>query len=240
VTGLPGHTRENRGSSLAGVAMKVLVVDDHPAFISAMESLIKGMHLGVDIHTATSAEAALRQIDYHPYYQFILLDLSMTGLDGLAFLRAIQQRRLALPVIIISSSAEPETIHACINAGAVGYIPKSYDLAKMAEAIKSILGGEIYLPEECTQTTIPTDDAVIRQRCEQIGITDKTYQVLIWLSRSKTNKEIATELNVSVHTVKAHLAKLFERLQTSNRMDTVMEAIRLGLVRDSSKPSVDH
>lgn len=212
--------------------MKVLIVDDHPAFISAMESLIKGMHLGVDIHTATSVEAALCQIEYHPHYQFILLDLSMTGLDGLAFLRAIKQRMLALPVIIISSSDEPETIHACINAGAVGYIPKSYDLARMAEAIKRILGGEIYLPEQYTRTLIKTDDAVIRHRCEQIGITDKTYQVLVWLSKSKTNKEIAAELNVSVHTVKAHLAKLAERLQTSNRMDTVMEAIRLGLIKD--------
>lgn len=212
--------------------MKVLIVDDHPAFITAMEALVKSMHLGVDIHTATSAEAALRHIEYHPYYQFILLDLSMTGLDGLAFLRAIKQRMLALPVIIISSSQEPETIHACINAGAVGYIPKSYGLKQMAEAIKKILGGEIYLPVECAHMPTQTDDSVIKQRCEQIGITDKTYQVLTWLAQSKTNKEIAEELNVSVHTVKAHLAKLFERLQTSNRMDTVMEAIRLGLVRD--------
>jgi len=54
--------------------------------------------------------------------------------------------------------------------------------------------------------------------------------VLVWLAKGKTNKEIADELNISVHTVKAHLAKLFERLQTGNRMDTVMEAIRLGLI----------
>jgi len=210
--------------------MKVLLVDDHPAFIAAMESLVKGMHQDTDIHKATSAEAALRQIEYHPDYQFILLDLSMPGLDGLAFLRALQQHMLAIPVIIVSSSEEPETVHACINAGAVGYIPKSYDLDQMAKAVKKILGGEIYLPQACTQTTMQTDDVVIKQRCVQIGITDKTYQVLIWLAKSKTNKEIAEELNVSVHTVKAHLAKLFERLQTSNRMDTVMEAIRLGLV----------
>lgn len=212
--------------------MKVLVVDDHPAFTTAMELLVKGMRQDAKVHKVTSAEAALRQIEYHPDYQFILLDLTMTGLDGFAFLRAIQQRMLALPVIIVSSSEEPDTIHACIKAGAVGYIPKSYDLEQMTEAVKKILGGEIYLPQAFTQTTIQTNDAVIRQRCEQIGITDKTYQVLLWLAKSKTNKEIAVELNVSVHTVKAHLAKLFERLQTSNRMDTVMEAIRLGLVKD--------
>jgi len=210
--------------------MKVLIVDDHPAFIIAMESLVKGVYLDADIHTATSAEAALSHIEYDPDYQFILLDLTMQGLDGFAFLRALKQRMLPIPVIIVSSIEEPDTIHACINAGAVGYIPKSYNLDQMANAIEHIHNGEIYLPQAFTQSTIQADKTAVKQRCEQIGITDKSYRVLTWLAKSKTNKEIAGELNISVHTVKAHLAKLQERLQTSNRMDTVMEAARLGLI----------
>ena len=210
--------------------MKALVIDDHPVFVAALETLLKNMHRDIGIDTATSAEAALRHIEYHPDYQFILLDLTMPGLDGFAFMRALEQRKLPIPVIIVSSSEEPETIHACINAGAVGYIPKSYDLDQMAKAIEHINEGEIYLPQAFMHTTAQTDEAVVKQRCEQIGITDKTHQVLLWLAKGKTNKEIADELNISVHTVKAHLAKLFERLQTGNRMDTVMEAIRLGLI----------
>jgi DNA-binding NarL/FixJ family response regulator len=210
--------------------MKALIIDDHPIFITALETLLKRMRQDMGIDTATSAEEALRHIEYHPNYQFILLDLTMPGLDGFAFLRALQQRKLPIPVIIVSSSEEPETIHACINAGAVGYIPKSYDLDQMANAIEQIHNGEIYLPQALMQTSINTDNAAIKQRCGQIGITGKTYQVLASLAKSKTNKEIADELNMSVHTVKAHLAKLQERLQTGNRMDTVMEAIRLGLI----------
>jgi DNA-binding NarL/FixJ family response regulator len=210
--------------------MKALVIDDHPVFITALETLLKGMYRDMGIDTATSAEEALRHIEYHPDYQFILLDLTMPGLDGFAFLRALEQRKLPIPVIIVSSCEEPETIHACINAGAVGYIPKSYDLDQMANAIEQVHNGEIHLPQAFTQSSTQTDEATVIKRCEQIGISDKTYQVLAWLAKSKTNKEIAEELNISVHTVKAHLAKLQERLQTGNRMDTVMEAIRLGLV----------
>jgi DNA-binding NarL/FixJ family response regulator len=210
--------------------MKALVIDDHPVFITALETLLKGMYRDMGIDTATSAEAALRHMEYHPNYQFILLDLTMPGLDGFAFLRALQQRKLPIPVIIVSSCEEPETIHACINAGAVGYIPKSYDLDQMAKAIERIHDGEIYLPQAFARMTAKSDEAAVRQRCERIGISDKSYQVLLWLAQGKTNKEIANELNISVHTVKAHLAKLFERLQTGNRMDTVMEAIRLGLI----------
>jgi len=210
--------------------MKALIIDDHPVFIAALETLLKRMRRGMGVDTATSAEAALRHIEYHPDCQFILLDLTMPGLDGFAFLRALEQRKLPIPVIIVSSSEEPEIIHACINAGAVGYIPKSYDLDQMAKAMERIHDGEIYLPQALTQPTTQTDEAAVRQRCEQIGIADKTYQVLVWLAKGKTNKEIADELHISVHTVKAHLAKLFERLQTGNRMGAVMEAIRLGLI----------
>ena len=212
--------------------MKALVIDDHPAFVAALVMLLRRMHRGIDIDTATSAEDALRHIEYHPDYQFILLDLTMPGLDGFAFLRVLEQRKLPIPIIIVSSTEEADTIHACINAGAVGYIPKSYDLDQMENAIERIQNGEIYLPQALMQVTAQTDEAAIRQRCEQIGITDKTYAILVWLARGKTNKEIADELNVSVHTVKAHLAKLFEQLQTGNRMDTVMEAMRLGLIGD--------
>ena len=210
--------------------MKALVIDDHPVFISAIKTLLKRMHSDMGIDTATSAEKALHHIEYYLDYQFILLDLNMPGLDGFSFLRVLEQRKLSIPVIIISSNEEPETIHACINSGAVGYIPKSYDLNQMANAIKHIHEGEIYLPQACMQLPTQTDENAIKQRCEQIGITDKTYQVLVWLAKGKTNKEISGELKVSVHTVKAHLAKLQERLQTCNRMDTVMEAIRLGLI----------
>ncbi|MEJ2567095.1 MAG: response regulator transcription factor, partial [Gammaproteobacteria bacterium] len=175
--------------------MKALIIDDHPVFIAALETLLKNMYQDIGIDTATSAEAALRHIEYHPDYQFILLDLTMPGLDGFAFLRALEQRKLPIPIIIISSCEVPETIHACINAGAVGYIPKSYDLEQMAQAIERIHDGEIYLPQALTQTSAQTDEAAVRRRCEQIGITTKTYQVLVWLAKGKTNKEIADELN---------------------------------------------
>jgi len=210
--------------------MKALVIDDHPAFVAALETLLKNMYQSIGIDTATSAEAALRHIEYHPDYQFILLDLTMPGLDGFAFMRALEQRKLLIPVIIVSSSEEPETVYACINAGAVGYIPKSYDLDQIAQAIERIHDGEIYLPQALAQTTAQTDEAAVRQRCEQIGISNKTHQILVWLAKGKTNKEIAVALHISVHTVKAHLAKLYELLQTGNRIDTVMEAIRLGLI----------
>lgn len=218
--------------------MKALIIDDHPVFISALESILKGMRNNIGVDTAITAEAALNLIDHNAHYQLILLDLAMPGLDGLAFLRALEHRQVNIPVIIVSSCEEPETIHACINAGALGYIPKSHNTQQMAAAISLIEQGEIYLPKNLlqNQAQVDLDKAAIKHRCEQIGISDKTYEVLTWLAKGKTNKEIAQAQHISVHTVKAHLAKLSERLQTGNRMDTVIEAIRLGLIDDERSP----
>ncbi len=217
---------------------RVLVIDDHPVFIAALETILKRIRRDMPIDSATSAEAALQQIEYYSDYQFILLDLNMPGLDGFALLRILEQRKLPIPVIIVSSNEDSETVHACIGAGAVGYIPKSYDMQQMVKAIEQIQNGEIYLPEAILplgseteyRAVTETDGVLKQQRCEQMGISNKSHQVLICLARGKTNKEIADELNISVHTVKAHLAKLYDRLETKNRMDTVMEAIRLCLV----------
>jgi len=210
--------------------MRVLIVDDHPAFIVALKDLLRRMHSDIVIDSAISAEHALCQVEHCPEYQFILLDLNMPGLDGFAFMRALRQRKIPIPVIIISSSEAPETVHACINAGAAGYIPKSYQLEQMAQAIQCIQSGEVYLPQAFVSSTVLIDEVAVQQRCQQIGISQKSYQVLQRLSKGLTNKEIARELHVSVHTVKAHLARLFERLHTKNRMETVREAIRLQLI----------
>ncbi|WP_428634854.1 response regulator, partial [Sedimenticola sp.] len=70
--------------------MKALIIDDHPVFVSALETILKGLRRGIGADTANSAEQALSRIEYYPNYQFILLDLSMPGLDGFTFLRALE------------------------------------------------------------------------------------------------------------------------------------------------------
>lgn len=215
--------------------MKVLVIDDHPVFVDALTAILKKMRRGMAVDTAGSVNEALTQLEMHPDYQFILLDLALPGLDGFALLRVLEQRKLPIPVIVISSSEDYESIHACLDAGAMGYIPKSLQPTQISQAIEQIMQGEIYIPEKCTNslstlTTATCNTASVPEECSMLGITSKSYQVLRCVAEGHTNKEIAQQLHISVHTVKAHLARLFRCLHTNNRMDTVMEAVRLGII----------
>ncbi|MEE4379819.1 MAG: response regulator transcription factor [Candidatus Competibacteraceae bacterium] len=219
----------------AVIKMKVLIIDDHPVFASAMESVLQSMECGIVADTASTVDAALERIETVPDLQFILLDLSFPGLDGFSLLRVLAQRKCPLPVIVVSARADPDVIRACIDAGAVGFIPKAYSAQEIREAIERILAGEIYLPAGEGLTAVPQASAggaadELPTACRQLGIGNRTFQVLQCLAEGCTNKEIAQRVHISVHTVKAHLAKLFQCLHTTNRTDAVMEAVRLGLI----------
>lgn len=216
--------------------MKSLIIEDHPVFATALKSILQELVPNITIDTAISAEDALLRLETSPNYEMITLDLHLPGLDGFGFLRALKKREIFSPVVVLSSSSDNAMMAACIEAGAVGFIPKNYHAQTMKRAFQKIIAGEIYLPASYqqlkTETQLNQGNALrlIRSRCESLGISEKVYQVLLGVAAGETNKQIAEKLHISVHTVKAHLTKLFDCLQTDNRMDTVMEAIRLGLI----------
>ncbi len=217
--------------------MNVLIIDDHPIFVSALETLLKRIHANMRTDTACSVAEAIGRLDGSADYQLVLLDLHMPGLDGFAFMQILEQRRINASVIIVSSSEDPETVRASIAAGAVGFIPKSFRTDRIRQAIEQVLAGGIFVPEGLNLQAMlplrfasPDEKNARMMRCAELGISRKHYQVLLGMAEGLTNKEIAEKLHISVHTVKAHNAILFERLHTDNRMDTVMQAIRLGLI----------
>ena len=215
--------------------MKALVIDDHPIFVSALISILQGMPQPIQARSAPSITEALTQVEANPDLSFILLDLGLPGLDGLSFLRILEKRRLTIPVIVVSSQEEPDSVRACVDAGTIGFIPKSHSPEQVRRAIEQMLRGEIYLPPQALpahngRPPCPVQHAALPSVCDELGLSRRSYQVLCCLAKGRTNKEIADQLQISVHTVKAHLARLTDCLHTSNRTDTVQEALRLGLI----------
>lgn len=212
--------------------MRVLIIDDHPLFQEALVATLKQVDLRIRVDAASSAAEALALLEKGKPYRLITLDLSMPGLDGLAFLRILTQQSIETPVVVISASDDVKIMYECIEAGALGFIPKSYRMPQLSSAIETVLNGEQYLPEEASAMPSKHDDEVQRiARCGELGLSKKHYSVLCCMADGMTNKQISAKLYISIHTVKAHNAKIFETLHTSNRTDTVMEAIRLGLIK---------
>ncbi len=203
--------------------------------MSALQGVLRQCVVNVAVDSASSVKQAVEYVEFRAY-DLILLDLGLPGLDGFSFLKTLKQRQVGGSVVVVSSSEEPETVRACLVAGAVGFIPKSYRTEQMRAALRQVIAGEVYLPEAdwVAEGAVAVDEQEQERmhlaRCAELDLTPKHYQVLLGLAEGLTNKQIAARMFISVHTVKAYNAVLYKALNTSNRLDTVMEAIRLGLL----------
>lgn len=123
--------------------MKILVIDDHPLFLDGLLQVLQ--QLGPDVITAqvSNAESALKYIESNPAVDLILLDINMPGMNGLDLLATLVERELWIPAIVISAHDNPRVVLQALDAGALGFIPKHFNTAKLLAALK----GEVFLPE---------------------------------------------------------------------------------------------
>ncbi|HMQ58502.1 MAG TPA: response regulator transcription factor, partial [Rhizobiaceae bacterium] len=185
---------------------RFLIVDDHPLFREALQSALLVAYPDAETIDARSVDEADRALEIDRSVDLVLLDLSLpgvTGLDGLLHFRARYPR---VPVVIVSGHEEPRIIAEALSYGASGYIPKSMRKADLAEAVRCVMGGEIWLPPDFKQPELQADDTERREMIERLStLTPQQLRVLQMLREGLLNKQIAFELKVGETTVKAHV-----------------------------------
>ncbi|HEB94029.1 MAG TPA: response regulator transcription factor [Gammaproteobacteria bacterium] len=209
--------------------MQILLADDHPLFLAGMRHILSQLDETVQVHCAEAGEAALQLLRGEIEFDLLLLDLGLPDTDGLGLLHILREEAIMVPVIVVSASENLHQIRAALAAGALGFIPKSHHAVQMLDAIHEVLDeGEIYLPDDIRahiDRLVANDEIPASQ-----GITSRQRQVLSLLAQGLANKQIAQRLNLTEHTVKAHLGALFQILKVSNRTECAQKAQRLGLL----------
>jgi DNA-binding NarL/FixJ family response regulator len=215
----------------------ILIVDDHPLFIDGIRYFVNLLDDDVEIMEATSVDEAVRKLDSGAPLDLLLLDLHMPGLDGLSIMQHKRVRNTCLPVIIISGEDDPHAINSVIAAGAMGFIPKSYSGKKLLGALRTVMGGEIFMPDEIRnqfqrQSPLRVDDEHDRDALGNSGITKRQYEVLKLLARGYSNKQISGILFLTENTVKVHVSALLRALGAANRTECVSIARHHGLIQE--------
>jgi DNA-binding NarL/FixJ family response regulator len=126
--------------------MKFLVIDDHPLFREGMASLLRQLPEPCEVLQSSDGADALEQAAATSDLDLVMVDLRMQGANGLLVLQQLQRLRPALPVIVVSSSEEPDDMRRCLAAGARGYCPKSSSPATLRLALSVVLAGGVYTP----------------------------------------------------------------------------------------------
>ena len=209
--------------------VSLLVADDHPLFREALQAVILGGLADCQLHEADSLMAALARAEQLPELDLLLLDLSLPDAQGLEGLQQVRAQCPALPVAIISASQTRQHVLDALALGAVGYIPKSTSRDALLNALEQILGGQIYLPSDimrrpnhdappASETPSPAINSPVLQ------LTDKQLDVLFYMGRGSSNKEIARELSIAETTVKTHVSAILRKLGATSRVHAVVMA----------------
>ena len=204
---------------------RVLLVDDHPIVRQGLALLIdREGDLSVcgeaeGSHTAYHAIETL-----HP--DIVVLDISLSGPDGLDVLKEIRMKRADLPVLILSMHDESIYAERAMRAGANGYIMKQEATEKVLTAIRQILRGEVYVSDRLTKrmlqqfvhgSSLPRDPLAI--------LSDRELEVYRLIGAGHGTRQIADELHVSAKTVESYQAHIKEKLSLRNARELVQHAI---------------
>jgi DNA-binding NarL/FixJ family response regulator len=203
---------------------RIILADDHPLF---RRGLAEAAHISfpdMEVEEVESLAGLLSTLRRGGAIDLVLLDLRLPDCSDFAGLRAVRERFPAIPVAIVSALDDALTISGAIRLGAVGFIPKSSRMAVLTEAIYKIMAGEIWTPPSCGSVQ------PAHARVAAAGLTPAQMRIISGLQRGLLNKQIAFELGVTEHTVKAHMTAAFRKLGVENRLQAIV------LLRGESAP----
>ncbi|MEE9447802.1 MAG: response regulator transcription factor [Arenicellales bacterium] len=199
----------------------IVISDDHPLFRQALRETIEPIFKQAEIIELESLEET-KTILAEREVELLLLDLRMPDSQGLTGLMMIKGTYPALPVIIVSASEEAETVRSAIQAGASGYIYKSYSLKQIHDAVAMVNQGEVHIPDEIDGSVTDHEHQDLDAIAKISSLTPMQLKVFLFLSEGLMNKQIAAEMDISEATVKAHVTSIYKKLGVRSRTQAVM------------------
>jgi DNA-binding NarL/FixJ family response regulator len=203
--------------------VRVLLVDDDALVRAGLRMILGGapdlelVGEAVDGVEAIEQAAALRP-------DVVLMDIRMPRRDGLAASRLLLAAEPALKVIVLTTFDTDESVLAALRLGASGFLLKDTPPADIVHAVRRVAAGEPILSPRVTAKLIATvteperADRRRTARARLARLTDREQEVALAIGQGRSNAEIASELYLSLPTVKAHVSRIFTKLETQNRV----------------------
>ncbi len=225
--------------------MKLLLADDHTLFRDAVAQYIARAEPATDVLVAKDIHGAMEIIETNRDIDIVLLDLKMPGMENFTGLKKIREHSPDLPVALMSGFAEDKDVKEAMTLGVRGYFPKTLSGQVMIAGVKRILEGDSFVAmdhntnsfmpsyygdaPEGRQTTMKTGDAG-----NNFKLTPREQEVLQYLARGISNKEIARALDLQIVTVKLHVRGICRKMGVQNRTQAALKAREAGLVTETA------
>jgi NarL family two-component system response regulator LiaR len=206
--------------------IRVMTVDDHEIFRSGIRFLLLSFDDIELLAEAHSGEEALRLCE-QTCPDVILMDMMMSGMDGIESTKVIRKRYPDVQVLALTSFYDRVMVQRAMQAGAIGYLLKGVSRDRLGEAIRSAHARQPTLSAEAVEALVRAPDS---PQGPSQDLSDREREVLELLVEGLSNAQIAERLIVSVAAVKYHVSSILSKLGAANRTEAVALALQHDLV----------
>jgi two-component system response regulator NreC len=212
--------------------VRILLADDHGVVRKGLRFLLE-RQAGMEVvgEAADGREAVRLAETNNP--DVVIMDIAMPLLNGIDATAQMMKRNPKAGVIILSMYSDEDYLLSALNAGAKGYLLKESAEVDLVRAIQSVMKGTPYFSPEIAKTMLEDYMRFLQQRNLQDSyelLTEREREVLQLLAEGKSNKEVATILNISVYTVDSHRLHLMQKLNLHNTAEIVLYAVRKKII----------
>ena len=219
--------------------MKILLVEDYQHTRKTTAYGLKSLIKDVEIFESDNGLAALNFIKNGNIPDVILMDISMPVMNGIEASRQIKEIAPQIKIIMLTSFNEKEHVFSSFNSGANAYCLKNIKPEELVNVINSVLNGAIWIDPSIasfilqvfkTGVVINSETNTALEASHNFDLTAREAEILKLVAAGKSNKDIAEELVLSIHTVKNHLKNILQKLCVEDRTQAAILAIKENLV----------
>ncbi len=210
--------------------IRVLLVDDHALFRRGLQMVLEGEDDIEVVGEAADGEEAVVQAEATTP-DVVLMDVRMPKRSGIEATRAIKETLPSTKIVMLTISDEEADLYEAIKAGASGYLLKEIAIEELANAVRSVHGGQSLISPSMASKLLSEFAVMVKSRDERTEmpgprLTDRELEVLKLVAKGMNNRDIGTELFISENTVKNHVRNILEKLHLHSRMEAVVYAVR--------------
>src|SRR5262245_25661984 len=215
----------------SGTPIRVILADDHPIVRAGIRTELERLPWIEVIGEASDGREAV-EIATLKEPDAVFMDISMPGLNGLEAAARLTRAFPKMRVIILSRHENEEYYWQAIRTGASGYVLKKAALSELADALRHVMDGKLYLSRQISQRLIKKlpEQQLVHARSPLESLTTRQREILQLIAEGQTTKAIADVLKISAKTVEFHRIKLMERLGIHDIPGLVRFALRAGLI----------
>lgn len=208
--------------------MKILIADDHEVVREGLKQIVRKLNAFSILEEASTGSETLYKIENN-IYDLVIMDLSMPEKSGLDILQTLKDKKVHLPILVLSIHTEEQYAIRVLKLGASGFLCKNSVFKDLATAINTILGGGRYIPSSVAEKILfdKKDGLNISPHDK---LSEREFQVMCMLAKGKSLNEIAADLFISNKTVSTHRMRILGKMGMTKNAELTNYALKNDLI----------